>query len=356
MVAGNRAFDGFPALLDYSLTGVLQQEILVPPPPGIESFTLRDVGVDRFGRIHVVARHKGFNGNLTLCTYDGTGWSHLTVPDWSQAGVTYYGGMGVNDDYLFYPDQSFGADETEGIVRFSLDNLSDVTHFPTGRMHSVTLGLNGLLYATERYGSCRVYHPGSMQQVADLGDFVLFRGSSVVDLCVGPAGDIFTVDLGDDVSHFDAFGGFQSKLEDVGPCGDIEVREDGTLIIGLANQNVLVGTTALQGFTRFATNPVNDPAAWIRNHLAFAPVASLPSPIPPRAMVTGIEVSPAEIALRFRRSPGVRYTLWSSGGLDHWTELPTEDSDSGVEASFRLGPRGATVREFFKIESQYPVP
>jgi hypothetical protein len=341
VVSGNRLVDEAPALLEYSEAGVLQREIAVVPPPGIGDFVLRDVAVDRYGRMHVVARsHVASSGNLTLCTYDGSGWSHLTVPDWSQLGNTTYGGMAVNDDYL----------------RFPLDDLSNFTHFPTAEFHTVTMGLNGLLYATERYGECQIFHPGTMSLVANLGSFVLYRGDSVIDLCVGPRGDIFTIDLGNKVTHFDAFGGFVAELENVGPCGDIEIRGDGTLIVGLADQRVLAGTTELQGFTGFATNPVDDPAAWIRNHLTFSPVAALPAPVAPRAVVTGVKWSGTGLEIRFERSPGVGYKLWSSGGLEDWSELPTAESGSGTDGLFQLGSRPEGGRGFFRIESRYPAP
>ena len=34
---------------------------------------------------------------------------------------------------------------------------------------------------------------------------------------------------------------------------------------------------------------MDDPAAWIRNHLTFFPVASLPAPVAPPARIMGLE-------------------------------------------------------------------
>lgn len=355
VVSGNRLSDEAPALLIYSETGVLQREILVTPPPGLSDFVLRDVTVDRHGRLHVVVRsHVASNGNLTLCTYDGKGWSYLTVPGWSQVGVTYYGGFAVNDDYLFYPDQSFGSDQTIGILRFPLDDLSQYVHFPTKGFHTVTMGLNGLLYASDRDGECHLFHPETMQMIANLGRFILYRGDSVIDLCVGPDGDIFTIDLGNDLNHFDPFGTFIAELENIGPCGDIEIRADGRLVVGLANQKVLVGATDLSGFTSFTTHPVNDPAAWIRNHLSFSPSPALPSPVAPLTEITRWNISTRGLELHFQRLPGVRYHLWKSETLRNWTELPTRDSGSGPAGLFQLETSQEAKPVFFRIESRFP--
>lgn len=354
IVSGTRAIDEEPALLEYSLAGVLQAEIAVPPPTGISSFTPRDVAVDRLGQTHMMVSHSGFNGNLSLCTYTGSGWSHLTVVDWSVSGVTYYGGIGVNDDYLFCPDQSFGGDDTVGILRFPIDNLSAYQHFPAGNFHTVTVGLNGLVYGADRDGNCWIYHPETIVSLADLGSGKIYRGDSVVDLCVAANGDIFTVDLGGDLNHFDPFGNFIAEVQEVGPVGDIEIRADGTLVIGLADKRVLVGSTDLSGFTEFPTNPVNDPAGFIRNHLCFATYAATPIAEPPAGTITGLEVSAGGVDVFFRRLPGVSYELWSSEILQGWQKLPAIPSGSGVDGVFNLG--SLKPRDFFQVRSQFVDP
>lgn len=351
-VAGTRALDGEPALLEYSLSGTLVDEILVEPPSGIEDITPRDVAVDRLGNVHMMVAHAGSNGNLSLCTYTGSGWTQISVPDWWLGGVTYYGGIGVNDDYLYCPDQDGGGDDTVGILRFPINDLAAYQHFPTGEFHTITVGLNGLVYGADRNGNCWIFHPVTMERLADLGFGKLRRGDSVVDVCVGPDGDIFTIDLGGDLNHFDPFGNFIAEVGDVGPGGDIEVRADGTLVIGLADQRVLVGTTALSGFTEFSTNYVYDPAGQIRNHLCFSTYAALPVPAPPRAAIAGLEVSEGGVNIRFRRLPGVQYELWNSGNLSTWDKLPTEVSGTGVDGVFAFGPTGGVTSNYFRIVSR----
>ncbi len=353
IVAATATTSDAPALLEYTLGGTLMRETLIVPPAGISPFTPRDVGVDRLGRTHVVVRHGVTNdSNLSLCTYDGSGWSHVVVSNWSQSGVTYYGGMGVNDDYLFYPDRTFGGDDTAGILRFPLTDLSAHQHFAVGIWHAVKIGLNGLLYAIDRDGNCSVFHPETMQPLEHIRR-KLRRTASVVNVCVGPSGDIYAVDLDNNVNHFDRFGDYLNTATNVGPCGDIEVRVDGTLIVGLADERVLVGNTALAGFSQFALPDVNDPAAWIRNFLCFTPAAGLAPPDPVPARTSGVLLEHGRLRIPFDRYIGQEYALQTSVDLETWSNVSATAAGTGIDGTFEIVPPEGAAHAYYRIRSRF---
>jgi hypothetical protein len=353
VVASTTSTNDYPALLEYTPSGAIVREIPVEPPPGITDFTPRDVAIDRFGRAHLVISHGVTNdSNLSLCTYGNPGWSHVTVPNWTQLGVTYYGGMGINNDYLFYPDQDFGSDDTNGIVRFPLNDLSAYQHFEVGDWHAVKIGLNGLLYAIDRNGNCAVFHPETMQLLAQI-DWKLHRGDSVVNIAVGPSGDIFTVDLGNDVNHFDRFGDFIEEAADVGPCGDIELHTDGTLVIGLADQHVLVGDRALGAFTSFDLPDANDPGASIRNFLCFTPAPLVGLPDPVAAEARGVVLEGDRIRIPYERHVGQEHALQTSSDLADWTNVSATITGTGVNVVFEVALPPDTAHAYYRIRSWF---
>lgn len=176
----------------------------------------------------------GFQHYLsTLDTTTGQ-WEHNTRPSWSISGVTYYGGIGVNSDFVFATDHENATDD-DGILRFSLNDLSSSVLFQEELFgdqswHDVKVGLNGDLYALNRSGTLRRMDTNTFATIEDLS---VSTTASVTGVAIAANGEIYTVDLDEQLNHFSSDGTLLRTVDlGVNSTNNMELNQDGTLLIG----------------------------------------------------------------------------------------------------------------------------
>ncbi len=346
-----------PAILEFTPAGTLVREVVIPPPPGVQTFEARDLVVDPQGRIHVQIGFSGFNGNRTLATLTSAGaWQFRPVPNWSLQGVTYFGAMGVSKDYIYAPDQMFGDDETQGIVRFPLEDLDAPEHFPTQAFHAVKVGLNGLVYGIDRNGRAEWFHPETMESLGrlDIGAGAIFRGDSVVSFAVDANGHFYTVDLGNDVNHFDGDGTFIEEIDLGFGLSDIDISEDGDLIVGVVNRKVVMTN---RDFATPCEFPIfqRSPAAG-RSFVAFAEPVRVPSLITSAPAITRLAFDGDDFEIAFPSQTNTRYSLQASGALSDWMTIRTGLEGTGEVLRFLVPVGAGETGRYYRVICEFVSP
>ncbi len=91
------------SLIEYTPSGGTVEAITVLPSPGATGISLRDIVVSPDGNLQVLD-----NGQVQcyLSTYNFATqtWSHNTLAGWTLQGVTYYGGISADSNYVYVPD------------------------------------------------------------------------------------------------------------------------------------------------------------------------------------------------------------------------------------------------------------
>ncbi len=339
------------AVLFYTPGGSLVREVEIPPPPGEESFTPRDLVVDDQGRVHVMLVS---GGNLTLSTLTGAGWTNRSFPNWTQNGVTYYGGIGINEDYIFCPDQDAGSDPTIGIVRFPLDDLDAPEHFTTPEFHAVKVGLNGFVYGINRVGDCSWYHPDTMAKIGELPRFKLFRAASVINFAVDGEGKFYTVDLDDIANRFDSAGNFIETISGGGALGDVEVSPNGDILVSGANRNVMITDDEFVPFCEFPIPESPDPSGAARAFLYFANPPTVPSPSPGVPEIVDYSVESDRFVVRIQSEIGRQYVLERSTTLAGWQRLGSPVAGTGDILALEDATPGLPDDVFYRVGCQFP--
>ncbi len=243
---GNLLVANGSTVTEYTMAGETVQVIDIEPHGGHTSVLARDVVVDRFGRMHVMTFSPGVfmaTEQAYLSTFDPAShtWQHHTIDGWSLSGTTYYGGISVNDDYLYAPDLQTGGGDGDGIIRFPLSDLSAPERFHEvpgsgyNLWHTIKVGLDGYVYALERgpipgdVDELRRFDPVSMEELAS---FSVHHGASVMSVAVAADGEIFTVDIDGDIHRHDADGVLLETMENVVGGVDMELAPDGTIVVG----------------------------------------------------------------------------------------------------------------------------
>lgn len=239
-------------ITEYTRTGEIVQQIAVPSPTG-ESIVLRDLVLDEYNRLHVMSGPSIFDLYLSTLDLSDETWSHNTISGWSLGNVTYYGGIGISNNYIFAPDQSTGSGGgAAGIIRIPLDDLSSIERLPNSGGHAATVGLDGYLYTVERYGHVARIDPETMETT---GTFNVYRDASVIGLAVAANGHIYSTDLDGDLHHFDSSGTFLEKVSGFGV--ELNLALDGTLVgtdrgtIDVTNIADLTTTTRIDAMQPF---------------------------------------------------------------------------------------------------------
>ncbi len=263
---------------EYTTAGGIVQTIPVEPADGGTDVLVRDAAVDLSGRLHVMTFSPGnfmASEQAWLSTYDPRTsiWQHNTIAGWSLPSVTYYGSIGINDQYVYCPDGQTGGGENDGIIRFSLDDLSSPVRFHEiegpgyNDWHTMTIGLDERLYALNRDGALHRYDADTMELLEVLPS--VNRGASVMGVAVDADSSIYTVDLDGVISRFDAAGQWiESVTGGFDPSVDIEIWPDGTLLIASAGEVVNLTTTSLDDFQWFDTGEFRRHGIFDRNFIA----------------------------------------------------------------------------------------
>jgi hypothetical protein len=227
---------------------------LTPPRTG----GARDVIVGPNGDIHLYVGNEYLSGGdlpTELDTYHAaTGtWTSWTVPGWSPQGSESEGGLAAYGDYVYASDMEMGTETPpdSGIVRFDLAHQT-VERFAAGNDYlSLTLGLDGVLYATRLYRGAFLidkYHPVTM---AYLGTVTARLDGKAA---VGPDGTIYLADgfPTGSIYRLDPAGNYMDAVNSTRDVGsDVSVAHDGTVLGGDALMNPDLTNPRHIGFSSF---------------------------------------------------------------------------------------------------------
>jgi len=287
--SGNVIVANGDIVTEYTPAGSVVQSVPVQPPNDGSSVLVRDAVIDLSGRLHVMTFEPGtimMSERAWLSTFDPLtgGWQHNTIDGWSLSGVTYYGGLGISDKYVFAPDLQTGGGEHDGIIRFPLNDLSsperfhEVPGYGYDMWHAVKVGLDGYVYALTRGGSpnnLRRYDPDTMDELASFG---VHKGASVMSVAVDANSDIYTIDLDGDIHHFNGSGTWIKTVPDAGSAGvDIEIFPDSTLLLGSGGGTVTITDTTFSTFSTIDTSDADRGGVFDVDFVAFTAVVPEPS-------------------------------------------------------------------------------
>lgn len=234
--------------------------------------------------------------NTRLYSYDAESQSSIITKifGWGLGGNVYYGSIDAYRNYIYLPDMAFFTGDNAGIVRVNADTLA-AEFFPLHSqdigwgVSSLTIGLNGLLYARfVSQSKFYVYDPITMQQVnvvdtiystsggfAVGADGTIYAGSGSVIVEIpgdgSPTQFHFTPTTGNNISGF----------------RNIDVHADGTIVAGNGEGEVYLtdinfstsflfkAQTPFKGenFVAFYALPVPEPSTLALGALAALSIA-----------------------------------------------------------------------------------
>lgn len=239
-----------------------------------------DLVVDQYGWIDVFNGYS--NPFLTRCSPSTKTFEHRTFPDWDTRYLNT-GGIASYQNFVFVTDTDNPA-VAPGIVRFDLLN-NTATRFATGTEFSdLNIGLNGKLYALRPPTmDIYVFDPITMQL---LNHLIRPPGAPWLgSVSANQAGELFGIS-GGNIHHFDSNGVLiNSRATGFTSLTDIDIDEQGRIIVGQGNGYVLIGESSLQeDFTSFLAS--DNTSSGQNIFVSFAhpiprPVERVPTPTPP---------------------------------------------------------------------------
>ena len=272
-------------LREYTSTGMLVQTI--PFNYGGREYSmgtefLRGIVVDQYGWVD------SYNGTfypfMTRYSPGLNSFEHKTFPGWSSTNLVQAGGITVYQRFVFAADMDSNYATANGIVRFDLFNRS-AQRFAGGRdFIDVNAGLDGKLYAlTSSEADIYVYDPETMQQISHIPKPAGLAWMTSV--AADSDGRLFVTGSDGTVSRLSNTG----VTEVTRPTGftgfliDVDVDEQGRLIVAHWQGHVIIGDTNLQNaFTSFVVDDY--PHSISSLFVCFAhpvPVPIEPVPTPP---------------------------------------------------------------------------
>jgi hypothetical protein len=292
---------------EYTTTGQLVQTFTAPVAPGIGT-AARGIVTDASGNVQI------YNGTFTptLTTLDPTGagsFSNHTMAGWSTINNITFGGVAVSGNYAYVSDMTTAnGGEPNGIVRFDLTNFS-ATRFASGPANgsgdyvTVSLGLNGLLYAPWPGGSpvgdhIDVINPTLMTKTTIDLPF-LFQVEGVT---ADQAGNIYAAGArGDNTLYkLDSHGNVLASLS-VGTnsldgydfLNGLQISNSGQLLTTTSNGEVILTDT---NFSHLTTFDVGAQSMTFATFTTALTIASVPEP----ASLTLLAVGLAAVAFQGR--------------------------------------------------------
>jgi hypothetical protein len=255
-------------LSEYTPNGTLVQSMTVAYPGGGArpiTESARGVAVGSSGLASV------FNGSAApyLSTLDPTTgtWTHTALTGDSVDNVAGEGQVGQYQQYVFAPNV---GSTTAGLVR--IDTVANsVTSLSTAAAYNnVTVGLDGLVYATEAAAPVvDIFDPTTL---AALGSVTV--GGTPRGVAVDANGHIFVADDSGVINEFAHAGGQIGSINpNAGSLTSITVAANGEVVAGTSSGNVVVTDETGSAFAVFPTNSSSSEA-----YVAFVSPQT-PSPV-----------------------------------------------------------------------------
>ncbi len=250
-----------PAVLEFSRTGQLVRTLNVA--------TERDLVFDSNGNVQL------YNGtfNPVLTTLNGATGQVLAntgFPGWSTVNNITYGGLAAFGNFVFATDMATAPPGgPAGIIRFNVNNLSDVVRFGIGEPIDLNVGLDGLLYALASGGinggatGVQVYDPVTMQllRTFSLADEVRAIAVDANGFVFGAQRDSLSGPLSRIVRYDSNGNRLNFVLSPIAGHTDIDITRDGqTLLVSSHGGAVVLVNSNLDpaSFVTFTTRPSNN--------------------------------------------------------------------------------------------------
>lgn len=295
---------------EFTLTGTWVQTFEVPYV-GSSTITVvaRDSVVAEDGKVHI------YNGTaeayLTTLDPATSTYEHRDADGISTANNGTYGGVAVYRNFVFVTDMETGDSPAAGIVRFDLSNGSfvrfDADLWPLGDegYTDVTVGENGILYANNPRGggpadSFDMFDPVTLEHLGRI-PYTYASGVLSTDIRGIDAdrdGNVYVVGWGEVIFKLDPAGNVLKALyfgDEIFDTGDIDISENGTILVGTRFGDVIVTSTDLDSYYTF-TSPVFDGSSI---GVAFTKPRSFTIPAP-REAVIDVDPSSTENEVKFK--------------------------------------------------------
>ena len=233
---------------EYTPAGTQVQAFSVPYPGGRPvTESARDLIVNEDNLVPL------YNGTFSpfLSTLDPVTatWTDTTHPSWSTANDGTYGGIAAFKEFVFVTDMNTVGGSDVGVVRFDTSGGSPLRFADTEEYIDLNLGMDGRLYALQdNETTVDVFDPTTL---AAHGTVSL--GTRVRGIAVNESGAIFGASWDREIYHFDSSGAQQNSVSSGNnELTDIDINEDGDIVVGTRFGNVLQTDETLGSVTTFS--------------------------------------------------------------------------------------------------------
>jgi hypothetical protein len=253
---------------EYTQTGALVQEVIVPFPPGIPSnasLYMGELAVDKNGDVEIYTG-PGSTSYLTGSDLAHGTWRFHTYPNWNPwTGYNADEGLATIGDYVFVTDKlqgDFGQPtQTQGLIRISLTDYTAQRFAQDITFTHLTAGRDGLIYAVvggTAGSQINVYNPLTLALVKTIN---LQNGQNVHQISVNAAGEIYATEFA--IDRFDNTGKLLNKYNTPDLIFDVEIADDGTVAMSTggsvkildASLNLVRSFNAPAGYIAFTNSP-----------------------------------------------------------------------------------------------------
>ena len=287
ILVSHRNERGLSEIIEFSRTGEVRQTFLIPNGTGFGSGEARALAMDQKGKVQI------FNGTFspyltTLTPQSAAGaatFEHHTIAGWSVVNNTSYGAVALDParNAIYVNDMSTASPGgPTGIIRFDSTTYA-ATRVRSGEYTKVTLGLDGLLYA-----SFPATMPGNNKlDVIDPVNFSLLRTVTLptnglitfTGFAVDAAGSIYATEgreFGTGIDKFTPQGVLIKHKGNGTPwLHDLALSPDGKLVTLSHDGDVVMTTTELTSITSFQSTLIDSDFSFVAWAVPEPPAGSL---------------------------------------------------------------------------------
>ena len=220
------------------------------------------------------------------CVYDGTWWESYQVEGWSTVNNLTYGGIANVGDVVFLTDNNTAGASERGLIAFNESSITSERIIDSSDYIDITLGADNLLYALRNfYGDVDVFDPLSYELIrsVDLGHL-----SSSRSVTASANGNIYMASWNGYVARYDAAGEVLETLDIGGGLHDIDINNQGDILVGSWNGEYYLTDESLTAFQAF-TAPENNV------FVAFASPVKFTPPLDPPVLTAKHRIKPRKI-------------------------------------------------------------